>query len=123
MKYLCGPHVGRRVREWSSVVDEATQGIAVLIVIAVLSAIIWHAASRRYLFASVGAALSSAIAFQIVVTIQLGYLDPFFLIALVISACIAGIISLAVGAAFRLRRKSREPKSMNSDDRPINPSA
>jgi hypothetical protein len=79
-------------------------GLFVLLVVALLSATLWHRFVPRYAIAVVGATLSTAVAFQVIAFIQLGYLDPFFLIAAATSGGLALLIAIVVGLPFRARR-------------------
>jgi len=79
-------------------------GLFVLLVMAVVSAMLWHRFVARYAIAVVGATLSTVVAFQVIAFVQLGYLDPFFLIAAVTSGCLALLIAIVIGLPFRARR-------------------
>ena len=58
---------------------------------------------------SIAAAVVSAVIFNVLAYIQLGYLDPFFLIALFVSGAIAFGIALVVGIPFLFHRRRRVP--------------
>ena len=77
--------------------SEGDAGPVVLVSIAVASAAIWHWVVKRYFLASIGAAFSASIVFQIAAYLHIGYLDPFYLIALVTGAGVAFVVALLVG--------------------------
>jgi hypothetical protein len=64
---------------------------------------------HNYLPAAAAAATIATLTFQLIVRLQLGYLDPFFPIALVVGAALAFPIALVVGAipAVRTRTKTK----------------
>jgi hypothetical protein len=80
-------------------------GLIIFFAIALGCAAIWHAFLPRYLAASFGATVTTVLTFQGVTFVQLGHLDPFFLIAAVTTSAIALLISLLVGLPFQARRK------------------
>ncbi|CAG1003803.1 hypothetical protein BURK2_03242 [Burkholderiales bacterium] len=84
---------------------ESEQGHFVFLAIALASAVIWHVLDRRYVRAIGGATLCAAIGFQVAVYLQLGYLDPFFPVALLVSALAAGFIAALVGLLFLAGRR------------------
>ena len=63
-----------------------------------------HRILRAKLFASLLAAISSAVTFQIVGYFAVGYLDPFAPVALVTATIIALAIAIAVGSVVGPRR-------------------
>jgi hypothetical protein len=81
--------------------DESTLGMVVFVGITVATATICHVKIKNYWVATILATLVSVILFQIVAYIELGYLDPFFLIAIVTSSAAALIISILVGALVK----------------------
>ena len=76
-----------------------------LCVTAVVVSAISHAIVRRYALASLVAAVVSSVLFQCFAYIQGGYLDPFFLIGLVVGGAYAFGIALIVGIPFLVRRR------------------
>jgi membrane protein DedA with SNARE-associated domain len=66
-----------------------------------------HAKIKKYLFASVLSAIASSIVFQIIGYFILGYLDPFFLIALFTGALVSLVIALLTGVPFLIFRNKR----------------
>jgi hypothetical protein len=91
--------------------DEGTVGLIVFFTIAVISALMWHWLVPIYVLATVGATVTTVIAFQVAAYLHLGYLDPFFLIALVTSSVMGAGVALHVGLPFRPRRK---PHAVNN---------
>ena len=85
--------------------SEATVGWLVLLSIAVVSAIAWHILLRSFLLATLLATTTSAVLFQIAAYLHVGYLDPFFLIAVAISSVICLFVSVAVGMLVRGSKK------------------
>ena len=81
--------------------SEATVGWLVLLSIAVGSAIAWHILLRSFLLATLLATSTSVVLFQIAAYLHVGYLDPFFLIAVAISSVICLFVSVAVGMLVR----------------------
>ena len=78
-----------------------------MLVIAVTSALLWHRFVVTYVLAAFGATISTVITFQIVAFIQIGYLDPFFLIAVATTTVIAAVISALIGLPFHIYREKR----------------
>jgi len=92
--------------------SEGAVGLGILTVIALLAAVVSHRVIQNYLLAAATAAGIATVTFQLLVRLQLGYLDPFFPIALVGGGALAFIIALLAGLLplVRPRRKT------NSDD-------
>ena len=88
-----------------------SQGLFVFGSIAIISAIGWHIMVKRYVYAILGATLTTVIIFQTANYIHLGYLDPFFVIAMVVSGIGAFIISSIVGAPLITIRRKQHDKS------------
>lgn len=86
--------------------SEGTIGLIVFFSLAVVSSLVWHRLVASYFSATIGAAITTVIAFQIAVFLHLGYLDPFFLVAVATSSIIAVVAALAIGLPFRTRRKT-----------------
>ena len=85
--------------------SEAIVGWLVLLSIAVVSAIAWHILLRSFLLATLLATSTSVVLFQIAAYLHVGYLDPFFLIAVAISSVICLFVSVAVGMLVRGSKK------------------
>ena len=95
--------------------NESLQGIIIFISIAIVSAILWHTFLKRISIAIFLSAITAAVAFQVCNYILLGYLDPFFIIALVTTFAIAFIISLIIGIPFRVWRGKQHNQALNED--------
>lgn len=85
--------------------------ILILLIIAITVSAFCHSIIRSFFGASIASALVSTILFQFAAYIELGYLDPFFLIAIVTGAFYALLISLPVGIVTRAIRSRRTPTS------------
>ena len=85
--------------------SEGTVGLIILTSIALASALLWHRFVPFYRPAVIGATITAVTAFQVADYVRLGYLDPFFLVAVVTSSVVAAVIALLVGIPFRARRK------------------
>jgi len=87
-----------------------TDEIIVLLVfigLAVVSAICFHAISRRYFVASFCSGCVVSFAFVIIGTYVAGHVDPFFPIALVVGGVFATGIAVLIGIPFAVRRRAR----------------
>jgi hypothetical protein len=87
--------------------NEGTVGILVLIMISIIVSIATHAMVADFSRALAISVIISCIAFQVASFIHIGYLDPFFIIAIVTSSFIIGIISSLVGLPFYIKRKNK----------------
>ena len=85
--------------------DQGLVGMMVLCGVSVMSALIFHIKLKRFWVASVLAALTASIIFQVIGYLVLGYLDPFFMIALVTGGLVALILAGLVGLSVRYFRK------------------
>jgi len=81
--------------------------LLVLIGLAVVSAICFHAMSGRYFVASLCSGCFVSFVFVAIATFREGHVDPFFLIALVVGAVYATGIALLIGIPFALRRRPK----------------
>jgi len=90
--------------------DEGIQGIIILSIITIISGISWHSFVKNILFAVIGATITTAITFQIANYLYIGYLDPFFMIAMFTTGAIAFIASLIIGIPFAVIRKRKNNK-------------
>lgn len=77
--------------------SEAGMGMAVLVGISVLVAAGAHRWIRSFGRASLTAAVLSSVTFQCANFVHLGYLDPFFQLALVTGGAVALLVAVAVG--------------------------
>jgi hypothetical protein len=81
-------------------------GVAVLALIAVMVAICCHRWIKPFWLAVIISGPLAAVLFQVAVRVQLGYVDPFALIALLTTTPIAWVISALVGLAIRISKGS-----------------
>ncbi len=86
--------------------DEGTIGLIIFFATAVASALLWHRFVASYLAAIAASTVTAVVAFQVMAYIHLGYLDPFYLIAVVTTTIFAAIVSLLVGLPFRSKRRT-----------------
>jgi hypothetical protein len=85
--------------------SEGTGGLIIFTIITLGSALVWHWLIAHYVSAVIGATITAVMTFQVAAYFYVGYLDPFFLVALVTSAIVAAVIALLVGLPFRERRR------------------
>ena len=78
--------------------DDGLIGIIVLLLMSVVISLFWHYKVKSQQKANIGSTITTVLLFQIVAYLLNGYLDPFFIIAMVISAAIALFVSLIVGS-------------------------
>jgi hypothetical protein len=76
-------------------------GFIALICLCIACGWLMHSLIHRYWVASILSAFVSTILFQVIGYFILGYLDPFFLIALTVGWFVAFIVSLIVGLVLR----------------------
>ena len=80
-------------------------GIVILIGIGIVPAALWHHLVPRFAVATIAATTTTVVLFQIGAYMGLGYLDPFFLIAVVTSGALSLLISVLVGLPMQSRRR------------------
>lgn len=94
--------------------------IAFFLVLAVATSVGFHCLIKSYLFASVWSAVAATLALQLVDYFEAGSLDPFFLVAAIISWLVALGISLLIGLPFVLCRRRRplspSPSTQDTDE-------
>jgi hypothetical protein len=81
--------------------SEINIGILILLGISGVVATVTHCFYRRFIGACFLSAFVATLLFQIAAFLRLGYLDSFFLIAVVVGGSISFVIALVVGAVFR----------------------
>jgi hypothetical protein len=81
----------------------ATSGSA-FILIAAASSVVWHLFVRAYGVAVLGAALTTVVLFRVVEYLVLGYLEPYFYMAMASSLLPALVIAAGIGLPFRFHR-------------------
>lgn len=85
--------------------------ILIFVLMAVASSLVCHYVIKSYTLASVAAAFVAAFSFQVFNYLAIGYLDPFAIIALLITWLIGFVLALLVGLAFVFeRRKIKSPE-------------
>src|SRR5260221_13106775 len=84
-------------------------GLVVLCAMSLVIAVVCHVAIRRSLLSVVLSSVLSPLVFQGVLFAKEGYLDPFFAIALPMSAALAAAVSVVVGIPFWARRRQGHP--------------
>jgi len=80
--------------------------ILVFLVLAILSSTLSHYLLKTYVPAAVVSAFITAITFQIVSYLVDGYVDPLFIIAVVVTWLLSFGISLLIGIPFLLERRN-----------------
>ena len=79
-------------------------------IISVDIAYLFHRKVENYIFACILAALISSVIYQLIGYFVLGFLDPFFLIALATGAGVAFLLALLTGIPVVYNRKRNERK-------------
>jgi len=83
------------------------EGSLTLGFIALVSALAWHELVRKYSLAVVSSVITTILLSQVAVYIQLGYVDPYFDNAMLISGLAALGMSAIIGLPFLMLRKMR----------------
>ncbi|MBI3815361.1 MAG: hypothetical protein HY279_12980 [Nitrospinae bacterium] len=91
--------------------SESTQGIVVLIFTSVVVSFFVHALVRSFVAACFISAAIALVVFQFFAYLHIGYLDPFFVIALFTGGVAAYIVALFVGLPFLLYRRKQNGKT------------
>jgi hypothetical protein len=86
--------------------SESMIGILILLGISGVAATVTHCFYHRFIGAFFLSAFVATLLFQIAAFLRLGYLDPFFLIAVAVGGSISFVIALVVGAVVRRFRRS-----------------
>lgn len=89
--------------------SEREQGILILVSCAALLAVPAHLLIRRLVLASLASGVAASLLFQVLVTVKLGYVDPFAPIAFVVGGFLAVVVGLLVGVGIRMVRAQPEP--------------
>ena len=95
------PTAAAELRALGPSMSEATVGWLVLSSTAVASALGWHLLLRSFLLATVLATATAVVLFQVAAYLYAGYLDPFFLVAVITSSVICLLITVTVGMLVR----------------------
>lgn len=80
--------------------SDGSVGLVVLLLIAIGSALLWHRFVSAFFVAALGTTLTAVVVFQGAVFVELGDLDPFFLIAAATSCVVAAAVAIVVGLHF-----------------------
>ncbi len=97
--------------------NEVTTGIVIFGALALVCSLVAHSLQRRFWLAVTLASITSTVLFQVFVFYQLGYLDPFIPIAIVITLFISALCACMVGAMFLLfRNKHHSNTSQEAHD-------
>ena len=94
-------------------------GYKALLYISIISAIVWNICTKKYGLAFLGAWITSVIGLQIGNAICIGYIDPFFPIAIVISSIPALFIVAIVSSPFIMFRYRQEQRKENKKTKPF----
>ena len=95
--------LGEETRRGPSRLRSAGLGLIVASSASLLMAVAWGD-EAVYLPATIGGAATTVVAIQVFSFIHLGYLDPFFEIAALITSLVSLLVSLLVGLPFRKAR-------------------
>ncbi len=85
--------------------DNQLLAFIIFSVTSLLVGVACHYFIRTYFFAAVVATVIVVIVIQVISYLQLGYLDPFYKIAMVTSGAMAIVVSLVIGLPFLRARK------------------
>lgn len=85
-------------------------GLIVLLVGAIVISCLCHFLIRKYMKASLIAAIWSSVAFQCIIYVRLGYWDAFLLVGLVFGSVYSFAVALLVGIPFVRMRRNDRPK-------------
>ena len=85
--------------------SEGEVGLLILLTLAAVSAMAWHwVLLRSFSAATFLATVTAVVLFQVAAYFQLGYLDPFFMIAVATSSVVCFVVALLVGWVFSALR-------------------
>ena len=84
--------------------SEGEVGLLILLTLAAVSAMAWHWVLRSFSAATFLATVTAVVLFQVAAYFQLGYLDPFFMIAVATSSVVCFVVALLVGWVFSALR-------------------
>ena len=87
--------------------SEAAQGILVLSGVSVIAGVACHLVIKRYVLATLVAALAASSVFHALAAWHLGYLDPFLPLAFVVATVVAALIAGLLGIPFGLARRKK----------------
>ena len=81
--------------------DGSNTPLIIFIVIAIVSSISWNMLEKKYSTLFIKSTLTTVVLFQVAVYINLGHLDPYFIIAMITTGILALVISVAVSFIFK----------------------
>lgn len=87
--------------------NEGLLGIIILVFISIICSVVAHWYFDKFNFAIAFSTLASVLLFQLISYIQIGYLEPFFIIALITSSIFAIVISFLISIPFRYSRRNK----------------
>lgn len=87
--------------------SEGALGLLVLLTVAVVTAVASHWVLRSFPVATLLATTTAVALFQVVAFAHLGYLDPFFMVAVATSSVVCFVVSLLVGWVFVVMRRRK----------------
>ncbi len=79
--------------------------ILVFVLLSILSSAVCHYFVKTYILAAILSACIASISFQSFAYVVVGYLDPFFIVALLVGWLIGFFISLLIGIPFLFERR------------------
>lgn len=83
-------------------------------IIGIVTSTCLHALVKNYVLASVLSGLIGSAIFQFAAYVDLGHLDPFFLIGFAVGALLYFALALLVGLPFRARRRAQSSTAVSS---------
>ena len=92
--------------------DRTILPFIIFCILSLTVAFLFHKKVKNYLLACVFSSIISSVLYQIIGIFVVGYLDPFFLIAFVVSLVVAFAISAIAGVPIAYRR--RQAKDLGS---------
>lgn len=90
--------------------SESALGLLLLAAICAVCSVAAHVLVRSFVAAELAAVVSTVVLFQLAAYLHVGYLDPFWEVAVVTSTLVAVVVSAFIGIAVRSvqERASRE---------------
>ena len=80
--------------------DGSNTPLIIFIFIAIASSISWNMLEKKYSTILIKSTLTAVVLFQVVVYINLGHLDPYFIVAMITTGVVALIISVIISFIF-----------------------
>jgi len=84
--------------------------ILIFLVVGIITAVICHLKVKEYLVSALIAGVISTVIYQVINYIVAGYLDPFFIMALVNGFLAYMVLSLIIGLPFLIARRKQIAK-------------